>query len=159
SRATVEILFFRPRRPGCTAAEESTSIKLSYINLSARPNSRAVVDGSGLESEHRRAYASTMAGEQVQFRTGKRRQTEERIIAAAADRFRETGCGAMTVRGIGMAAEVSVGRVMAGVDEVEKLVRCLDRWIGQLQDGTQSPHPLRRADRPRIASAVQQHLL
>ena len=100
-----------------------------------------------------------MAGEHVQFRSGKRRQTEERIIAAAADLFLEHGCRATTVRGIAKAAEVSIGRVMSVGDKDEILVRCFDRWIGQLQDGTHSPPPLRRADRPRTASAVQHRLL
>src|SRR5699024_2670805 len=140
--------------PGCTAAEESTSIKLSYINLSARANSRVVIDGSGLESEHRRAYASTMAGEHVQFRSGKRRQTEERIIAAAADLFLEHCRRATPVRGIVKAADVSIRRVLSLGDQVESLVRGFDRWIGQLQDRTHSPPPLRRAYRPMTASAV-----
>src|SRR5699024_8167968 len=133
--------------------------KLSYINLCARANSRTALDESGLEREHGRAYASTMAGGHVQFRSGKRRQTEGRVIAAAADLFLEHGCRATTVRGIAKAAEVSVGRVMSVGDKDEIRVRCVDRWIGQLQDGTHSPPPPRRADRPMTASAVQHHLL
>src|SRR5699024_4237443 len=156
---SVEILFFRPRRPGCTAAEESTSIKLSYKNSSARANPRAVIDGSGLESEHRRAHASPLAGEHDQFRSGQRQQTEERSHAQAADLYHERRGRAPTARRIAKAAEVAVGRVMSVGDKDEILVRCFGRWIGQLQDGTHSPPPLRRADRPRTASAVQQHLL
>src|SRR5699024_1791328 len=112
-----------------------------------------------LESEHRRAYASTRAGEHVHFRSGKRRQTEERIIAAAADLFLEHGCSATTGPGNAQPREVAIGRVMAVEDKDMSLVRRVDRWIGQLQDGSHSPPPLRRADRPRTASAVQQHLL
>src|SRR5699024_8745235 len=100
-----------------------------------------------------------MAGEHVQFRSGKRRQTEGRIIAAAADLFLEHGCRATTVRGIAKAAGVSVGRVMSVGDKDEILVRCFDRWIGQLQAGTHSPPPPRRADRPMTASTMQHHLL
>src|SRR5699024_8073833 len=105
-------------------------------NLSARANSRVVIDGSGLESEHRRAYASTMTGEHVQFRSGKRRQTEGRIIAAAADLFLEHGYRATTVRAIAKAAAVAVGRAMSVGDKDELLVRCFDQWISPLQDGT-----------------------
>jgi AcrR family transcriptional regulator len=101
-----------------------------------------------------------MAGEHVQFRSGKRRQTEGRIIAAAADLFLEHGYRSTTVRAIAKAAEVSVGRVMSVGDKDELLVRCFDRWIGQLQDGTLTPPPPpRQADLSRTASAVQHRLL
>src|SRR5699024_6079388 len=93
------------------------------------------------------------------FRSGKRRQTEERIIAAAADQFLEHGGRATTLRGIAKAAEVSIGRVMSVADKGEILVRCFDRLTGQLQAGTYAAPTLRRADRPRTASAMQQHLL
>jgi AcrR family transcriptional regulator len=85
-----------------------------------------------------------MVGEHVQSRSEKRRQTEEKIIAAAADLFLEHGYKATTVRGIAKTAEVSVGRVMSAGDKDALLVRCFDRWIGQLQDGTYTAPPPRR---------------
>ncbi|WP_210604285.1 TetR/AcrR family transcriptional regulator [Brevibacterium oceani] len=124
-----------------------------------------------------------MVSEHVQFRTDKRRQTEARIISAAADLFLEHGYRATTIRAVAKAAEVSVGRVMAIGDKGSILVACFDRWIGQLQDGTYTPPPPRRATlskagsepaeaagatsiggttsatNPRPASAVQRHLL
>lgn len=128
-----------------------------------------------------------MVGEHVQFRSEKWRQTEARIIRAAAELFLEHGFRATTVRAIASAAEVSVGRVMSVGDKDAILVACFDRWIGQLQDGTYSPPPRRaslskrgagtapRASAgtgvtanatyaaapgpPRATSAVQRHLL
>ena len=84
-----------------------------------------------------------MVGEHVQFRSEKWRQTEARIIRAAAELFLEHGFRATTVRAIASAAEVSVGRVMSVGDKDAILVACFDRWIGQLQDGTYSPPPRR----------------
>ncbi|WP_166969364.1 TetR/AcrR family transcriptional regulator [Brevibacterium atlanticum] len=86
-----------------------------------------------------------MVSEHVQLRTGKRRQTEARIISAAAELFLERGYKATTIRAIATAAEVSVGRVMATGDKDSILVACFDRWIGQLQNGTYTPPPPRRA--------------
>src|SRR5699024_2116678 len=40
--------------------------------------------------------------------------------------------------------EVSVGRVMSVGDKDDILIRCFDRWIGRLQDGTYTPPPPRR---------------
>lgn len=85
-----------------------------------------------------------MVSEHVQFRSEKRRQTEARIITAAAELFLEHGYKATTVRVIAKAAEVSVGRVMAIGDKDSILVACFDRWIGQLQDGTYTPPRSRR---------------
>jgi AcrR family transcriptional regulator len=130
-----------------------------------------------------------MVSEHVQFRSDKRRQTEARIISAAADLFLEHGFRATTIRAIAKAAEVSVGRVMATGDKDSILVACFDLWIGQLQDGTYTPPPPRKgsltraggeattnggtgasvgsaptsgppvSNAPRPASAVQRHLL
>lgn len=116
-----------------------------------------------------------MSGEHVQFRSAKRRRTEDRIIGAAADLFLEHGFKATTVRGIAKSAEVSVGRVMSVGDKDAILVRCFDRWIGQLQDGTYTAPPPRRVSLSkraghdaagtsvvsgsRTTSAVQRHLL
>lgn len=122
-----------------------------------------------------------MVSEHVQFRSDKRRQTEARIVSAAADLFLEHGFKATTIRAIAKAAEVSVGRVMATGDKDSILVACFDRWIGQLQDGTYTPPRRTRLSRPggeattaveartstgppvsnppRPASAVQRHLL
>lgn len=112
-----------------------------------------------------------MASEHVQLRSGKRRQTEDRIIGAAAKLFLDHGFKATTIRGIARAAEVSVGRVMAVGDKDAILVACFDRWIGQMQNGTYTP-PARRTSLshretnagattgpPRPSSAVQRHLL
>ncbi|MFE1082585.1 TetR/AcrR family transcriptional regulator [Brevibacterium sediminis] len=86
-----------------------------------------------------------MASEHVRLRSGKRRQTEDRIIGAAAELFLDRGFKSTTVRAIAKAAEVSVGRVMAVGDKDAILVRCFDRWIGQLQDGTYTPSPRRES--------------
>lgn len=117
-----------------------------------------------------------MPTEHVQSRTDRRLRTEERIISAAADLFLEFGYKATTVRGIATRAEVSVGRVMAAGDKDVLLIRCYDRWIGQLQSGTYTlpvrtrtgsvasarsePGPAARGGaRPAATSAVQNHLV
>ncbi|SDR76151.1 DNA-binding transcriptional regulator, AcrR family [Brevibacterium siliguriense] len=111
-----------------------------------------------------------MRSEHVHPRSGKRRQTEDRIIDAAAKLFLEHGFRATTIRAVAQAAEVSVGRVMAVGDKDAVLVRCFDRWIGQLQNGTYTPPPRRTSlsrrgtdtgaekGPPRPTSAVQRHL-
>ena len=112
-----------------------------------------------------------MVSEHVQSRSGKRQKTEDRIIGAAAELFLKHGFKATTIRAIAKAAEVSVGRVMSVGDKDVILVRCFDRWIGQLQNGTYTP-PARRTSLsrrgtdtgvttgpPRPSSAVQRHLL
>ncbi|GAA1855272.1 TetR/AcrR family transcriptional regulator [Brevibacterium marinum] len=105
-----------------------------------------------------------MPTEQVHSRTDRRLRTEERIISAAADLFLELGYRATTIRGIAERAEVSVGRVMSAGDKDVLLVRCYDRWIGQLQSGTYVlPARTRAATGAHsgagAASAVQKHLL
>ncbi|MCD1287721.1 MULTISPECIES: helix-turn-helix domain-containing protein [unclassified Brevibacterium] len=83
-----------------------------------------------------------MVSEHVQSRSSRRLRTEEKIISAAAALFLEHGYRATTVRSIAQSAEVSVGRVMSAGDKDVLLVRCFDRWIGQLQSGTYvSPAP------------------
>ncbi|WP_167193549.1 TetR/AcrR family transcriptional regulator [Brevibacterium pigmentatum] len=84
-----------------------------------------------------------MVSEHVQSRSGKRRQTEDRIIGAAAELFLEYGFKATTIRAVAKTAGVSVGRVMSVGDKDVILVRCFDRWIGQLQNGRYTP-PARR---------------
>ncbi|WP_169251137.1 TetR/AcrR family transcriptional regulator [Brevibacterium sp. 'Marine'] len=100
-----------------------------------------------------------MASEHVQLRSGKRRQTEDRIIGAAAKLFLDHGFKATTIRAIAKAAEVSVGRVMAVGDKDAILVACFDRWIGQLQAGTYTAPPRRGSLSQRGSSSVQRHLL
>jgi len=77
-----------------------------------------------------------MVSEHVQSRSSRRLRTEEQIISAAVALFLEHGYRATTVRSIAQSAEVSVGRVMSTGDKDVLLVRCFDRWIGQLQSGT-----------------------
>ncbi|RCS97860.1 TetR/AcrR family transcriptional regulator [Brevibacterium aurantiacum] len=111
-----------------------------------------------------------MSTEHVHSRTSRRLRTEEKIISAAADLFLELGYKATTVRGIAKHAEVSVGRVMAAGDKDVLLVRCYDRWIGQLQSGTytlpararaitEEAPPARGGAKPAATSAVQNHLV
>lgn len=100
-----------------------------------------------------------MVSEHVQLRSGKRRQTEDRIIGAAAELFLEHGFKATTIRAVAKTAEVSVGRVMSVGDKDVILVRCFDRWIGQLQNGAYTPSPRRGSLPVRPSSAVQRHLL
>ena len=117
-----------------------------------------------------------MRTEHVHSRSDRRLRTEEKIISAAADLFLELGYRATTVRGIAKRAEVSVGRVMSAGDKDVLLVRCYDRWIGQLQSGTYvlpsrakaavgsrtrtgAAPTTRTAPRPAATSAVQSHLL
>lgn len=113
-----------------------------------------------------------MVSEHVQSRSSRRLRTEEKIISAAAALFLEHGYRATTVRSIAQSAEVSVGRVMSAGDKDVLLVRCFDRWIGQLQSGTYvapAPTKSRASAEARTASAgsrsgerpsaVQSHLL
>lgn len=119
-----------------------------------------------------------MPTEHVHSRTDRRLRTEEKIISAAADLFLEFGYKATTVRGIATRAEVSVGRVMTAGDKDVLLVRCYDRWIGQLQSGThvlpaqartrtravasvrtELASPARGGVKPAATSAVQNHLV
>lgn len=92
-----------------------------------------------LATEHGKTYDANMSSEHVQSMTGRRLQTEEKIIFAAADLFLELGFKKTTVRAIAKRAEVSVGRVMSAGDKDILLVKCYDRWIGQLQAGTCTP--------------------
>ena len=123
-----------------------------------------------LVPEHRKAYDSTMPTEHVHSRADRRLRTEEKVISAAADLFLEFGYKTTTVRGIAKRAEVSVGRVMAAGDKDVLLVRCYDRWIGQLQSGnytlpararavTEATQSTRTRARPAATSAVQNHLV
>lgn len=113
-----------------------------------------------------------MTSEHVQSRSARRLRTEEGIISAAASLFLEHGFKATTVRAIASSAEVSVGRVMSTGDKDALLVRCFDRWIGQLQFGTYVPPAQTKTqanaevgaasarNRPGAPpSAVQSHLL
>lgn len=100
-----------------------------------------------------------MVSEHVQSRSGKRQKTEDRIIGAAAELFLKHGFKATTIRAIARAAEVSVGRVMSVGDKDVILVRCFDRWIGQLQNGTYTASPRRGSLSQRGSSSVQRHLL
>lgn len=99
-----------------------------------------------------------MTSEHVQSRSVRRLRTEEKVVAAAADLFLSSGYRATTVRRIAEVAEVSVGRVMSAGDKDVLLVRCFDRWIGQLQAGNYTP-PARSNPRSQRGSAVQSHLL
>ncbi|WAL39493.1 helix-turn-helix domain containing protein [Brevibacterium sp. BRM-1] len=73
-----------------------------------------------------------MFNERVQDRGARRAQTEDAVLAAARDLFREAGYAGTTIRQIAQRAGVSVGTVMGVGDKSALLVRSFEDWIAQV---------------------------